>query len=340
MKGRLALLDGDRAALLVDGRLMDLLTMPPDDDPIPRPESIYRGIVERPLKGMGGAIIKLTDGQKGFLKEAKGLAPGSVILVQVATYCEAGKASPVSKRILFKSRYSIVTPAALGINIARSIRNDEERVRLMDIADEAMKGEEHGLIVRSSAMDVDNEIISNDINRLLEVVRAVYSDQIGSTATLLVDAPTIAELAWRDWPDVDHVIEEAGCFADYGILEAIDAVLTSRVDLPSGWISIEPTAALIAIDVNTGGDNSPSAALKTNLAATKEISRQLKLRGLGGQITVDFAPCNKRDRVQVENALKSALKRDGVDTIIAGWTPLGNMELQRKRERYPLREIS
>ena len=106
------------------------------------------------------------------------------------------------------------------------------------------------------------------------------------------------------------------------------------------WLSIEPTRAMVAIDVNTGGDFSPAAGLKANLAAAKEISRQLLIRGLGGQITVDFAPVNKKERAKIESALKAAFRRDGVDTIIAGWTPLGNLELQRKRERFPLSEAT
>ena len=340
MKGKLVLLDAGMAALMIDGKVMDLLIDPPDDDLTPRPEAIYRGILDRPLKGMGGAIIKLPDGQSGFLKDAKGIAPGTPLLVQVSTFTEAQKASPVATRLLFKSRYCIVTPDAPGINIARSIRDDEERVRLMDIATETMAGVSYGLIVRSSASGVDDDEIIDDIKQMLSAAEAVLSESDDKTPELLLDAPTAAEKAWREWSDVDQVIDEAGCFERYDVLDEIENAMRPRVPLSTGFLLIEPTAALIAIDVNTGGDNSPAAALKTNLAATKEISRHLKLRGLGGQITIDFAPCSKRDRIQIENALKSALKRDGVDTIIAGWTPLGNMELQRKRERYPLGRIT
>jgi len=65
----------------------------------------------------------------------------------------------------------------------------------------------------------------------------------------------------------------------------------------------------------------------------------LRLRGLGGQIVIDFAPMSKKDRRSVEHALKRALREDGVDTIVVGWTPLGHLELQRKRERLPLSEL-
>jgi Rne/Rng family ribonuclease len=99
---------------------------------------------------------------------------------------------------------------------------------------------------------------------------------------------------------------------------------------------IEPTRALVAVDVNTGADLSPAAALKTNLAAAAELPRHLRLRGLGGQITIDLAPLARADRPRVERALATALRSDGIDTAIVGWTPLGHLELQRRRIRRPL----
>ena len=104
-------------------------------------------------------------------------------------------------------------------------------------------------------------------------------------------------------------------------------------------MTIEPTRALVAVDVNTGGDLSPAAALKANLAAAAELPRQLRLRGLGGQVTVDFAPLARADRPKVERALTAALRHDGIETTLAGWTPLGHLELQRKRPRRPLADL-
>lgn len=90
--------------------------------------------------------------------------------------------------------------------------------------------------------------------------------------------------------------------------------------------------------MNTGPDASPAAGLKANIALAKVLLRALRVRGLGGQIVVDFAPSPKKERRQIETALRNAIKADGVETSMAGWTVLGNFELQRKRERIPLRE--
>ncbi len=79
-----------------------------------------------------------------------------------------------------------------------------------------------------------------------------------------------------------------------------------------------------------------TSALKANLATARDLPRQLRCRGLGGQITVDFAPMLKRDRRDLEQLLRSAFRADAIDTVLAGWTPLGHFELQRKRERLPI----
>ena len=114
----------------------------------------------------------------------------------------------------------------------------------------------------------------------------------------------------------------------------------ARVALPSGgWMAVEATRAMVTVDVNTAGEFSPGAAVTANVEAARELPRQLRLRGLGGQIAIDFAPLKKTDRRRIEDALKSAFRRDPVETTLAGWTPLGNFELQRKRERQPFPEL-
>ncbi len=90
------------------------------------------------------------------------------------------------------------------------------------------------------------------------------------------------------------------------------------------------------MDVNTGADTSFAAGLKANIAAARDLPRQLRLRGLGGQVVLDLAPMPKKDRRTLESALRAALRADTVETSLVGWTPLGHLELQRARARAPL----
>ncbi len=339
MKGSLVALDHldgrAAAALMVDGRLEDLLISPPANF-APTPGAIYRAIADRPLKGQGGMMLKLPGGDTAFLRQGKGLRPGQDLLVQVTGYAEDGKAVPVSHKILFKSRYAIVTPDAPGLNISRSIRDEDERDRLLEIAHIGMDGADYGMILRSGCEGVDAEDIEGDIADMRGAAETVLAAQ-GNGPELLLDGPDAHILGWRDWAAPDLVASNEGSFEDHGVLDAIEDLASAYVNVGGGAsIYVEPTRALVAVDVNTGGDTSPAAGLKANLSCARHLPRQLRLRGLGGQITLDLAPMAKKDRKQFENALRSAFRADSVDTVLVGWTPLGHYELQRKRERLAL----
>jgi len=338
MKGRQIVLDhlGEReaAALMVDGRLEDLLI----DVDAPRPGTIYRAVAERPMKGQGGLIVTTPDGP-GFLRQVKGIAPGQALLVQVTGYAEAGKALPVTQKILFKSRYAIVTPGAPGLNISRAIRDDDRRDALMVIAREEMNDSAFGLILRSACVDADDDEIGEDIAAMAALATTVLGDADGEPE-MLTDGDGPHGLAWRDWSEPADVVTEAGGFDACGVRDAIEELTQAEVALPgAGSLFIEPTRALVAVDVNTGADTSLAAGLKANLACARALPRHLRLRGLGGQIVIDLAPMPKKDRRVFESAMRKALRDDGIDTVLAGFTPLGHYELQRKRARLPLAEV-
>ena len=329
---------GQAVALWKDGQLDDLLVDKPDDG-TPIPGAIYAARVDRPLKGMGGAIVALPEGQSGFLRDAKGLSAGQRVLVQVSTYPEAGKSAPVLRRLLFKSRYVIVTPDAPGLNIARSIRDEEMRVALHDLAESHIPDAKYGLILRSSCAGADHTAIGADLSDTLAVADQVLTDTSEAPA-LLLDGPSAEFLAWRDWTDDADLDREPGAFERFDIWSAMEQLRRPRHDLTGGaWMSIDPTPAFVCIDVNTGGDLSPSACLKANREAARQLPRALRLRGLGGQILVDFAPMGKKDRREIETTLRQSLRADPIETTFAGWSNLGLAELVRKRERRPLNEV-
>ena len=337
MKGRQIVLDhlGDAkaAALMVDGQLDDLLV----EGDAPAPGTIYRAVADRPVKGQGGMFLRTPDGS-AFLRQVKGLSPGQPLLVQVTGFAEPGKAIPVTTRLLFKSRYAIVTPGAPGLNISRAIRDEGLRSELDTLARAAMAGVDPdlGLILRSACETVDDDTIADDIAAMRDLAQAVLAD-VNGAPELLVDGPGPHELAWRDWGDADEVVEGDDALEQTGALDQIESLADPLVDLGSGAsMAIEPTRAVVAVDVNTGADTSPAAGLKASIAAIRDLPRQLALRGLGGMVLVDFAPVPKRERHVLEQSLKKAFKGDGGGVTLAGWTPLGNFELTRRRERVAL----
>ena len=344
MKGRVVIVDElqgrGAAALIIDGQLHELAVDPEGD--VALVGATYRAVADRPMKGQGGMFVKLPDGQTGFLRQISGIAPAQRLIVQVTGPAEDGKAIPVTTRLLFKSRFAIITPDAPGLNISRRIRDEGARAELQALAEDGMAGADprFGLILRSACDGAEADAVAEDIAAMRGLAEAVTADLDGGPE-LLVDGATAHDLAFRDWldPEPDELVSDEGSFAAHGVIEMIDALLSPRVDLGAGaHMAIEPTRALVAVDVNTGNDTSPAASLKANIAAARDLPRQLRLRGLGGQIVVDFAPLPKKDRAILDQVIKAAFKAEG-EAHLAGWTALGLYELTRKRDRLPLASV-
>ncbi|MEP2151682.1 MAG: ribonuclease E/G [Roseobacter sp.] len=338
MKGRTIILDHfedrEAAALMVDGKLSDLLIA----GDAPAPGTIYRAIADRPVKGQGGMFLKTPDGS-AFLRQVKGLSPGQPLLVQVTGYAEEGKAIPVTQKVLFKSRYAIVTPDAPGLNISRSIRDDDLRDELMVVAKEVMEGREMGLILRSCCAEASADDIADDVEEMAGLADRVVNDESTEMEMLVAgDSPHV--LAWRDWTETAEVVTEVGGFEEHGVLDFLETAADPFVGFgKSGGMYIEPTRALVAIDVNTGNDASVAAGIKANMICARLLPQALRVRGLAGQITLDLAPMPKKDRRAFETTLRAAFRIDDIETALVGWTPLGHYELQRKRVRLPLSEV-
>ena len=343
MKGRQVVLGHqwgrEAAALMVDGQVQDLLldlsaltTLPPG--------AICRAVVDRLVKGQGGVFVRLPEGERGFLRDAKGLSEGQSLIVQVTGAADDGKAIPVSQRVLFRGQNAIATPGAPGVNVSRRIRDEGQRARLTALGTAVLEGapENLGLVMRSAAAGAEDEAIDEELEGLVALAIAVMSDTQGRPE-LLVDAEQPWRAAWIDWadPPPDDVDDSEGAFDHHVVSAAIEALLDPELDLPGGGFAvIEATRALVAVDVNTGRDTSPAAALKANIALARDLPRQLRLRGLGGQVVIDFAPMPKRDRGTLEQVLRAAFKADGTETTMVGWTAMGLYELNRKRDRVPL----
>jgi len=327
------------AALMVDGQLDELWVDPPAG--VVAPGTVFRGRLGRPVKGMGGAFVELPGGASGFLRQPRGLRPGATLLVQVSGPAEGGKALPVTARLLLKGGCAIITVGAPGVNISRQLADAAQRAQLQALADHAMKGADPalGLILRSSCAAADADRIAADIARMRAQAEQLLAGADGAPARLM-DPPDAHAQARREVPEPDSLDDTPGSFARHGVDDALAALRRPRVALAQGAaMMIEPTAALVAVDVDTGPDTSPAAGLKASIAAARALPRELRLRGLGGQVVIDFAPYPKRGRAALEQALRAAVRRDGRDITLAGWTPLGQFELTRKRDRPTLETL-
>lgn len=332
-------LNGKEAAVLLRSNKLEDCFFSLMDERILTPENIYNGLIDRTVKGQGGAFIKLPNNANGFLRNSKGLKLGEKILVQVTGYPDEGKAIPLTNKIMLKGRTVIVTPFAKGINFSRQIKLEHEKLRILDALNSIFPDDlDFGIIVRSVARHSRSEEIQNEAKSYINKAKKILSGE-EKKPTQLVQGSSPHELALREWRISDDIKVIYNGFEDYGILDKLESLLNPKVEAGLGTIFIESTRALVAVDVNTGKDFSLTSGLKANLNLARMLPRQLRLRGLGGQIVLDLAPMPKRDRKLFEIELKRAFKADPVDTTLVGWTPLGHYEMQRKREKVSLESV-
>ncbi len=343
------------AALVVDGRLEDLLIGRTNAED-PAPGAIYHARVLRCLAASGGAFVDLGSGGPGYLRTASGAGAGDSLAVQVKTLPEPGKAPVVTTRLAIRSRFAIVTPGKPGIGFSAKLAwSQKRRRRLRALAEERLGDslDRFGVIFRTACDHAEFEAIGGDLACTLDLAEQALARSPTGEPGLRLPAPDADALARTEWSasEPDDVLDCAGSFETLGIWDMISALRQPIVELPAdspgtrqgasgATLVIEPTRALVAVDVNTGDRFSKDAGKLANLEAARELPRQLRLRGLGGQVVIDFAPMPGRQRQEIERMLESAFRADPVDTTLAGWTPLGNFELRRMRARIPLASVA
>jgi len=320
MKGRLFLVDETpdlrRAALVVDGRL-EALEIDRLSDTGPKWGAVYRAKIIERMTAMGAAFVDLGDA-RGFLPDAGDALPGAIVTVQVRREAEGDKAARVSTDIQIEHRLVVHTPAKPGVNVSKKITQQDERAVLRD----ALEGLKGGYVIRTAA----DGMMADELREIAESLALPYQRGVG----LLREGPdALGRL------ELHH--ENAKVEGDFELLDIdtqIDALLFPRVDLPEGaWLTIEPTTALIAMDVNTGQARGGDALQRVNLSAAAEIPRQLRLRHLGGSIAVDFAGGPKgKARTRLEKAI-------GPSMSPLGWGPAGWMELQTRKPGRSLADL-
>jgi len=314
--------------------------------------------------------------KKGILGITELLEPKQKVLVQVMKEPTGSKGPRLTGSITVPGKYMILQPHGQGINISRKINTETERNRLKALG-VLIKPPSTGLLFRTEAEKIKEELLIEDLEiliqqweNILKISEAsnppnlikrdddfslkILRDHIkSSTKSIIIDSKFSIERAkdfllnyeskvdieFHDNDLAQHILEK------YEIKKTIQKALQPRVDLPSGgYIIIEPTEALTVIDVNSGSftrsANSRQTVLWTNCEAAVEISRQMKLRNIGGVIVVDFIDMeSRRDQFQLLEHFTSAIKDDSARPQIAQLTELGLVELTRKRQGQNIYEL-
>jgi ribonuclease G len=301
------------------------------------------------------------------------IAKGQRLLVQASKEPIGTKGPRVTTHISLPGRFLVFMPGSDHIGVSRKIDDREERTRLRAMAREVVP-EGVGIIIRTVGEELTREVFEREFNTLHDTWKKIQkrsksarppalihreakltSGIIRDVFTTKVDALTIEGKEvynevkqYLDGVDpelmnrVHLYVDPVPLFDKYGIEDAIREAFQRRVDLPSGgYIIIEPTEALVSIDVNTGrytGKKDPDKTiLRTNMDAAKEIARQLRLRDIGGIVVCDFIDMETRahqDKVLQE--LRQNLARDRARTRAFQVSELGLIEMTRQRVRPSL----
>jgi len=299
---------------------------------------------------------------------------GDETLVQVTKEAIGTKGPRVTSQISFPGRFLVYMPYSSHVGVSRKIEDKEERQRLRDLAEGLLEKGSGGVIVRTVGEELNRKTFERELESLQErwekiqrrsrgmgapalvyqeakmtsgIIRDLFSEKIDQ---VVVDSAELVQeiksYLGRVSPDlldrVKHYNGELPLFDEFGIEEEVRGAFQRRVELPSGGhIVIDHTEALVAVDVNTGrytGKKDPKETiLRTNLDAAREISRQLRLRDVGGIIVCDFIDMeDQENRDRVVHEMKSHLGRDRARSKVFGISELGLLEMSRQRVRPSL----
>ncbi len=302
------------------------------------------------------------------------LKRGQTKLVQVIKEAIGTKGPRVTAQVSLAGRFLVYMPFASKVGVSRKIESREQRAKLRDMVTKLVPPDSGGWIIRTVADDLTEASCKREIDHLLGlwkkikrkassgrapalvqretsltrgIVRDLLSDKVD---LLLVDSKVLYNEIDQYLKQIDPELlprvklyqDEAPLFDAYDIEAEIRNLFKQRVDLPTGgYLIIQPTEALISIDVNTGrytGKRDPeSTILRTNIEAAREVARQLRLRDIGGIIVVDFIDMETRsNRDKVLQELRTHLGRDRARTRAFAVSELGLVEMTRQRVRPSL----
>ncbi len=302
-----------------------------------------------------------------------------VILVQVVKEERGTKGAALTTYLSLAGRYSVLMPnTGRGGGISRKITSAADRKRLKEIATDLEVPEGMGVILRTAGASRTKPEIKRDFEYLMRLWESVRELTLSSAAPALVyEEGSLIKRAIRDLynKDIDEVLvagedayreakdfmrmlmptqskvvkpyrDPTPVFARFGVEQQLDAMFSSHVSLRSGgYLVINPTEALVSIDVNSGRatreHDIEDTAFKTNLEAAEEVARQLRLRDLAGLIVIDFIDMEeKRNNRAVEKKLNECLKNDRARIQVGRISPFGLLEMSRQRIRTGVLESS
>lgn len=322
-------------------------------------------------------FLPLRDVSSTYLESDGALKVGKNLFVQVVREEKGAKGAMLTTYVSLPGRYLVLMPNKESRGVSRKIESEADRKKLKQFMDEISQKESMGFIVRTAGINRTKQELLRDYQMLARLWKDIQKKAESSVAPALVYKESeFAVRVLRDYfsSDIDEILVdnsetlkkmkayckavsprsvksvkqyrgETPIFDKFKVEEQINAIYRERVELKSGGsLVIEPTEAVITIDVNSGRLNKRDAeetAFRTNLEAAEEIAKQLRLRDLGGLIVIDFIDMmDRKHNMEVERTFKNALKSDRSRIQLAKISKFGILELSRQKKQSTIQEIS
>ena len=327
---------GHAVVVLDRKKIIDLFIDPPINSNFYSPNTFIEAKIQRRISKRGGYFVTLPNGKQGFLKSKSGYNQGEVVILLSKVFFDEEKPQTFTDKLKFISKYFILKIGKSGFSFSRQTSKNFCKDNLIPVLEKKIKVYEDVFVIcRSRITDISIQQFNDELEKILQhhksIMKAIFQKKKYCDGQ--------AKKSALDKYDAENclVIEEEGIFERLGLWDKINELSQRKIYISNGsYLILEQTSAFFAIDVNSG-KNLKVGSKELNLLACDEICRLIKVLGIGGKIIIDFLPCSKSEKRIIYDLIVGSFLEDFPTNRIWGWTNGGSFELERERDKSPLK---
>ena len=325
------------AVIVLDKKeIVDLFIDPPTSSDFYSPNTFVAAKIQRRISKRGGYFVKLPNGHEGFLKSNVDYNEGEMVVLLSKVFYDEDKPQTFTDKLKIFSKYFIIKSGECGFSFSKKTPKNFNKDNLISVLKEKIKDHEDTFIIcRSRIAEICDQQIIEELEKTLQHYKSVMKSIFFKKTYCDGQAKRSA----FDKYEVERcdIIEKEGIFERLGLWDKINELNQRKIYIPNGsYLILEQTSAFYAIDVNSG-KNLRVGIKELNLLACSEICRLIKVLGIGGKIIIDFLPCNRSEKRLIYDFIVESFFDDIPTNKIWGWTNGGSFELQRERDKSPLK---
>ena len=327
---------GHAVIVLREGKIIDSYIDPPSSFDFYPPDTFVRAQIDRDVSKIGGYFVKLPNGNQGFLKTKNKYIEGVYIVLLSKVIYEPLKQQAFSDVLKTVSKYFIIKIGKTGAFFSKNLKKSFDKFRALELLHLKIKNlNDISVIFRSSTANLSFQELGFELEKAIahiqKIKNAIDTDHVYYDGLA-------RQVSLKKFEDKSYnILEDEGIFERLGLWDKIEEIKEGRIPLNKGsYLIFEQTSAFLTIDVNSGNDFKITKK-QINLSACDEICRIIKAFGFGGKILIDFLPCTQDLREEIYRRISIFFGEESIKSKIWGWTKSGIFELERRRDKIPLK---